>query len=187
MKETPVHRIALASKGEITTAVYTMFDSVEQWLRTGAYGDMQISPANVNVASQKQASQTIVGDSSEEECCDDVLDNRLNKAAMESASGAISMAIMRGGSVIHNLNVSSFIVGPQAQNKCADCDADVHVLDAIGVNTRIGQCTICAHYRCVRCQIKALREHVLAPESIAAHCKRCAILPEKTKKDKKKK
>lgn len=187
VKDTPVHRIQLASRAEITTTFYKMFDSVEQWLRTGTYGEMQISPANVNIASNRDAaascSHNIVGDSSDEECCDDVLDNRLNKAAMESASGAINMAILQGGAVAHILNVSSFVVGPKTTNKCADCDADVHVLDAVGLNTRMGQCNICSRYRCVRCQIRALRTRVLSPDAIGLHCERC--VPSEQKKAKK--
>lgn len=128
------------------------------------------------------------GDSTSEEdsdCCDDVLDNVLNKSAMESASGAVSLALMQGGAVMHQFGISSYVVGPGATSACADCDATVHVLDAIALNTRVGQCTLCSRHRCTTCQIKALRARVLSPDVVGLNCKRCMPVPGEQQKKKK--
>ena len=197
LKEFPMNRVAFASRADVRTTVYRMHDSVEHWLRTGMYGEQRLSAANVNVASEKSngtgggrgggdSDDDSVDDSSvDSDDCDDVLDNVLNRSAMESASGAISLALTQGGAVMHQFGIASYVVGPGATNKCADCDASVHVTEAVALNTRVGQCSLCGRHRCTPCQIKALRVRVLSPNVVHVHCKRC--LPPQQSEDKKNK
>lgn len=52
--EAPINKITLAPKADIRTTLVRIHDCVEIWLRTGMYGDVQLSKNNVNVAKPSE-------------------------------------------------------------------------------------------------------------------------------------
>lgn len=49
ISEAPINKITLAPKADIRTTLVRIHDCVEIWLRSGMYGDVQLSKNNVNV------------------------------------------------------------------------------------------------------------------------------------------
>lgn len=169
LKEGPIDRIYLAPLCDTLATALQMLHSTESWLRTGMYGVHRLSEANVNVA--RPTDTTALDSSSEEQLKDpdDLLDNRMCVAALESASGAITVSLLHGAFSMHQFGIHCHMVGRSSFNKCADCDADVGVIEGIAFGMRSGQCHLCNRKRCHKCSVAALAGNRAAP-----HCLRCA-------------
>lgn len=63
--EAPINKITLAPKADLRATLVRMHDCVEIWLRTGMYGEVQISKSNVNVSAdnkkQKKTASDVAG------------------------------------------------------------------------------------------------------------------------------
>lgn len=187
VREAPIRHVCFAPRSDMRTTFQRMYDTVENWLRTGMYGSTRLSKPNVNVASgtagsrasredacpcgaEKDQCDCILSSSSDDEDDeDDVLDNKLCKEAMESSGGAISIALLHGAFIVHQFGIETFVVGPGCHNACADCDARVGVLEGVLLKSRAGECPRCNRRRCYACASKSAQ--TLA---VPAHCKRCA-------------
>jgi hypothetical protein len=181
LKEAPVDRVYLAPLCDTLATASRMLDNTESWLRTGMYGVRRLSEANVNVA--RPADTTALDDlelnddietSSDEsnehlQDPDDLLDNRMCVAALESASRAITVSLLHGAFSMHQFGIHCYMVSQSSCNKCADCDADVGVVEGVAFGMRSGQCRLCNRKRCHRCSVAALAGSKAAP-----HCLRCA-------------
>tara|TARA_B110001450_G_scaffold248924_1_gene265665 strand:- start:39 stop:2243 length:2205 start_codon:yes stop_codon:yes gene_type:complete len=223
------NNIRLASKADIRTTLVRVHDSVETWLRTGMYGDMQLGGKNsdhvdqVDTIARPRASKKITkqkkknktadlpsgicpcyadmiltgkdcdcikspvtneSDINEADDADDadddgeILEEKLSLDAIENATGAASIAMLHGAFVVHQLGIKTYLVGDGCSNLCADCDNVVTPLQAVLLNSSVGECSKCNRRRCYDCADKALGK-VFKP--VEAGCKRCG---EKEKSDK---
>lgn len=178
--ESPIDKIHLAPRADLRTSLNRVRDGCEEWLRTGMFGDVRISRENVNIAPVNTVRGTrlpceICGScfecackpadaktdssssgSDESDDADDVADNKLNISAMESASGAMALAMIHGPFAMHNFGIKAFLLGPACKNKCADCDKDVDALQGLLFTSSSGQCALCNRRRCFECSVKAM-------------------------------
>lgn len=196
--EAPIDRIFMAPRADIRTTLNRVQDNTEAWLRTGHFGKQQISHPNVNVATGTSArknrypcktcgtcfscdcvlraatgpthTNSLDSSSSESDDDDDIMDNKICVDAMESAAGAIAIAMLHGAHAMHQFQVKCFLFGDNCSNKCADCDADVSVLQGTLFTTKAGDCRQCNRRRCYECMIKSLRS---AKPANGGHCLRC--------------
>lgn len=190
ISEAAINRIYLASRADMRTQFNSMQDRVEIWLRDGLYGQQRLSKENVNVAQvakRVQRFKASVGnddidsegdsDSSSSsgeistECEDDgdqVLDFKLNVAAMESAAGAVSVSMIEAASIFHQFGMKAFLVGEGCRQKCADCENIIGVVEGIMLESVASQCVFCNHRRCFSCASSALRRM-----DSMSHCGAC--------------
>tara|TARA_B100001057_G_scaffold498043_1_gene603903 strand:- start:91 stop:2079 length:1989 start_codon:yes stop_codon:yes gene_type:complete len=197
--EAPINKIFMAPRADVRTTLHRVQDNTEAWLRTGQFKKHQISRANVNIATgsrsrknrypckkcgtcfqcecslvcaSKTPSESLLDTSSSEsdDDGDDIMDNKICMDAMESAAGAIAIAMLHGAYAMHQFQVKCFLFGDKCSNKCADCDADVSVLQGTLFTTKAGECRQCNRRRCYKCMIKVLRS-VKPPNG--GHCLRC--------------
>jgi hypothetical protein len=177
--EVPINRLYLAPKADLRSTLFRAHDSVETWLRSGKYGHITLSKPNVNVASKVKCDKCNKGvacecipteeSSSSSDDEDDLLDNKLNQEAMESGASAISAAMIHGAFVVHQFGIKTYLVGDGCNNKCADCDKSVGVLQGVLLCSRAGECALCNRRRCYACATEALKR--MNPSE---HCARCA-------------
>ena len=195
--ESPVDKISLSPLCDQRTTLYRILDNSEGWLRTGMFGEVRITKENVNVAplptcrgtrlpctkcgtcmtcdckivnsDSQDGGKVDTSSSDESDDVDDLMDNKLNVCALETASGAIATSMIHGPFSQHMFNIKSFLLGPGAKNKCADCDKDVTALQAMLFGSKSDQCRICKRRRCFRCANDALK----ASKSPSACCVRC--------------
>ncbi len=195
VREAPIRQVCFAPRADMRTTFQRMYDTVEKWLRTGMYGSTRLSKPNVNIGSaagastdtadgacpcgaEKDKCDCILSSSSDDEDDeDDVLDNKLCKEAMESSAGAISIALLHGAFIVHQFGIETFVVGPVCQNSCADCDAEVGVLEGVLLKSRLGECPRCNRRRCYACASKAAQTM-----QVPTHCKRCVPSAEHPRK-----
>ena len=78
-------------------------------------------------------------------------DEDISEGAFEHAVNCISASMCQGPMVHHEFDMTCFLSSKYAVNKCADCDADVHLLSACFLGTRLGSCTRCNRPRCIPC------------------------------------
>lgn len=199
VQEAPIDKIFMAPRADIRTTLNRVQDNTEAWLRTGHFGKHQISRPNVNTASGKHTKKNrypcktcgtcfkcncslanttglavarLLDTSSSEsdDDGDDIMDNKICMDAMESAAGAIAIAMLHGAYAMHQFQVKCFLFGNKCSNKCADCDAEVSVLQGTLFTTKAGECRQCNRRRCYECMVKSLRS-VKPPNG--GHCLRC--------------
>ena len=195
--ESPVDKIYLAPRSDQRTTLYRILDNAEGWLRTGMFGEIRISKENVNVAPAstcrdtrlpcphcgtcfmcackfidpdvKESANTDTSSSDESDDVDDLMDNKLNVSALETAAGALATSMIHGPFSQHSFGIKSFLLGPGAKNKCADCDEDVSALQALLFGSKSDQCQLCNRRRCLKCANDALK----ASKSPSSCCLRC--------------
>lgn len=176
VREAPVRQVNFATRSEMRTTFHRMTVAVEAWMRDGMYGSTRLSAPNVNVVARGKPCER--GEKEDRICSDsestsddedDVLDNKLCKDAMESAAGAISVALVHGAFVIHQYGIETFVVGKGCHNTCADCDASVNALEGVLLKSKLGECPSCNRRRCYACASKAASMF-----GTPQHCKRCS-------------
>jgi len=112
-----------------------------------------------------------------------ITDDDVSEGAFDHAVNCTSASMCQGPLVHHDFAMGCFLSSPHAVNKCADCDAEVHLLTAAFLSTRLGACARCQRPRCIPCTAlmhsrgKAMALHQNDAER---PCKRCRP-PEKTK------
>ena len=111
------------------------------------------------------------------EWCEEV-----NMHAVGDAKSLVTAAFLNGPSVTHQLAMCSFLSFEKAENVCADCDAKVHVLDAMFLTTQFGICLKCYRHRCGPCQKKAAAWAIQNPKDTKNGCLRCRESPKKKSK-----
>ena len=167
--ESPINKISFASLHDVRTQLVRMHDLVENWLRTGFYGEASISAPNVNICQRPDAATNRAIDeamaafeddihsshsSSEDE--DEVLDHKVCVDALEQAGTSISIALLHGGFAMHNFGISAFVASEKVFNMCADCDAKVDVLQGILFANNASACAMCGRPRCFKCSTKSI-------------------------------
>ena len=108
-------------------------------------------------------------------------------AACNHGMSALGAAMCQGPMVHHQFSMACFLTGPLAVNKCADCDAEVHVLTATFLSTRFGACPECQRPRCLPCMAKVHSSTARHKHDPAKGCMRCRAAAETRKKKKGKK
>ena len=173
ISEAAINRICLASRADMRAQFNSIQDRVEIWLREGLYGQRRLSNENVNIAQVAKRAQRFKasagvddidseGDSDSscstegEDDGDQVLDFKLNVAAMESAAGAVSVSMIHAASIFHQFGIESFLVGKGCRQKCADCENTIGVIESIMLGSMASQCVLCNHRRCFSCASSAL-------------------------------
>jgi hypothetical protein len=178
VKEGVFDNIELASRADIKNKLYQIQDTIEKWLRTGCFEDNQISSPNSTKSSfnckeccslQKcksckhkseiKKAESIIDTSfgvDKHETTKQMDDNSiLNDSvcidAMETASGAISLAMLHGAFCMNHFDLKCFVFGDKCNNKCANCDEDVSVLQGTLFTTKSGKCNRCGRRRCYKC------------------------------------
>ena len=240
----------LATNQEKRSVLLTVMNSVEHWLRTGSYGNMQIHAKNsvnmrihrgngekrlmnrtelldaLELGMQDSVSQAVASGQSEESawaaarllhtgiadhvaksgedtidfnnmglsfsaevaaalglsveqpaCAEDSVDQAdACIEAFKSAVNALSAALCQGAMLHHQFSLSVFLNNASAVLPCADCDAEVHLLNAVFFSSHKSECERCHRPRCITCTSKAhSRGHPtsLDGRSHVQHCKRC--------------
>jgi hypothetical protein len=194
VREAPIDKIFTAPRADVKTTLYRVQDNAEAWLRTGVFGKHRISHPNINVAHTGQYRKNrypckvcgtcfrcdctlsdatkvqLSSSSSESDDEDHIMDNNICIDAMESAAGAIAIAMLHGAYVMHQFQIKCYLVGNGCSNTCADCDKRVGVLEGTLFGSKASQCSRCNRKRCFSCTSKSLR----ADKSPDEHCLRCA-------------
>lgn len=67
---------------------------------------------------------------------------------------ALTAAMCQGTLIMHQFDTSCFLTGPEAVNKCADCNVEVHALTSTFLSTHYGACQRCRRPRCLACASK---------------------------------
>lgn len=145
--EAPVNKLHLAPNGDMRSQLVRIHDQCEVWLRTGMYGEVRMGKTNS------------AGEAGEELCLD----------AMESATGAVSVAMLHGAFVVHQFGIKTYLVGDGCANICSDCEREITPLQGILLNSSLGECSRCNRRRCFDCA-----EKIALGERESKHgCKRC--------------
>jgi len=96
------------------------------------------------------------------------------RAAGPRATGPRATGPRATGPILtHQFDLGCYISSPHATNLCADCDADVHVLQATFLSSENSSCPICFRPRCVPCTAMMHSRGRPVREPAARHCKRC--------------
>lgn len=169
LMESPVNKISFASLHDVRTQLVRMHDLVEDWLRTGFYGEVSINSPNVNICQRPDADtrnairegmspfdDEIHSSNSSSEDEDEVLDHQVCVDALEQAGTSISIALLHGGFAVHNFGISTFVASEKIFNTCADCDAKVDVMQGILFANNASACAMCDRPRCFKCSTKSL-------------------------------
>lgn len=169
LMESPVNKVCFSSLHDIRTQLIRMHDLVEDWLRTGSYGEVSISAPNVNVCQRPGASTRSaikeamaafddddIRSSSSSEDEDEVLDHQVCVDALEQAGTSISIALLHGGFAMHNFGINTFVASEKVNNTCADCDVKVDVIQGILFANNASACAMCDRPRCFKCASRSL-------------------------------
>ena len=100
----------------------------------------------------------------------------VSEGAFDHAVNCISASMCQGAMVHHDFSMGCFLSSPHAVNKCADCDAEVHLLAAAFLGTRYGSCARCQRPRCIPCTAlmhSRGKPTALNPHDTTRACKRC--------------
>lgn len=102
--------------------------------------------------------------------------------AFKSANSVLSAAMCQGPMVHLQFSMGAFLSSVHAINKCADCDADVHLLTATFLSSAHSACERCDRSRCVACTDRAQQlftSKAPTPDGVAPvrHCLRCKPAP----------
>ena len=116
------------SQSVVRDVLIRSHDSVEEWLRTGLYGDVSLSPPT-NEAGM---------------CC----------SAIATGASTVQVALLHGTSVGHQFGIESFIISDHCFNSCAACEKTVGVLQGIVLNTEWSECKNCSMKMCIACASK---------------------------------
>lgn len=180
LAEAPVNKITFATLAEVRLQLIRMHDLVENWLRTGFYGEVCLNRPNVNIGVRQpkkcarygtEECDCIGSCSSSSDDGDDVLDNRVCVDALEQAATSISIAFLHGGFAVHNFGIQTFLAGDRITNTCADCDARVDVLQGVLFANAASTCALCDRPRCFKCSTRSLAK----PRQQS--CLRCSNAP----------
>jgi hypothetical protein len=164
LREAPINRVTMADNADVRATLLRMYDSVEYWLSTGLYARVRISNANVNVSKRPEGSSS----SGSDEDGDDVIEKKLCLDAVESGASMLSVAMLHGASVMHQLGMRCHLVGEGCTSKCADCDAEVSPVQGMLFGCTFSACAHCGRRRCFACITKATNN------GRTLQCKRCA-------------
>jgi len=139
---------------------------------------------------QLQLPSTILQESWREEKdldCGGMNPENICLSACDHGMSALGAAMCQGPMVHHQFSMACFLTGPNATNKCANCDAEVHVLTSTFLSTRFGACPQCQRPRCLPCMAKVHSSTDRHKHDPAKGCMRCcvAVDPRKKKKGKK--
>ena len=171
LREAPINRVTIADNADCRATLLRMYDSIGYWLKTGLYAQVRISNANVNV-SKKPAGASSSGSDDDS---DDVIEKKLCLDAVESGASLLSVAMLHGASVMHQLGMRVHLVGDNCFAKCADCDESVNPLQGMLFGCTYAACAHCGRRRCFDCITKAI------PDKRMAHCTRCSTSPKKAR------
>ena len=108
--------------------------------------------------------------SSESDDDDYIMDSKICIDAMESAAGAMAMAMIHGPSVMHQFHIKCYLVGKSSSNTCADCDKRVSVTEGTLFGSKASECSQCNRKRCFACTSRSMRVDMARDK----HCLRCA-------------
>jgi hypothetical protein len=181
IKEAPIDKIFLAPRCDLRTTMGRVQDNIEAWLRTGMFGQHRLSKPNINIASPvssryregcmpchtcgtcfkcscpETSKDGAASSSSDSDDNDDILDNKICISAMESAAGAMAIAMIHGAYVMHQFGIQCFLASDHCTNKCADCEEDVTVYEGTLFSSKESECRKCNRKRCFKCTTNALR------------------------------
>jgi len=99
--------------------------------------------------------------------------NHVCFAAFNHGMSALAAAMCQGPMVHHQFSMGCFLASPYAVNKCADCDAEVHLLTSTFLSTRFGSCPTCQRPRCLVCMTKVHSSTPRYKHDPAKCCMRC--------------
>lgn len=99
--------------------------------------------------------------------------NHVCFAAFNHGMSAVAAAMCQGPMVHHQFAMGCFLVSPYASNRCADCDADVHLLTSTFLSTRFGSCPTCQRARCLVCMTKVHSSTPRYKHDPSKSCLRC--------------
>ena len=118
--------------------------------------------------------------------CVDMNPESVCHAACMHGMSALGAAMCQGPMVHHQFAMTCFLTAPNAVNKCADCDAEVHVLTSTFLSTRLGSCPQCQRPRCLPCMARVHSSTEWHRLDTAKGCLRCKATDAKKKKKSKK-
>jgi len=98
--------------------------------------------------------------------------------AFNGGKSALSASMCQGPMVHHQFSMGCFLSSPYTVNKCADCDAHVHVLSATFLGSRYAHCPRCNRSRCIPCTAllhSRGRPSDFNPMDASRPCKRCRV------------
>jgi hypothetical protein len=153
-----INRMVSATRADTRTSLLRLLDSVEAWLRTGYYGDIQLSLKNPKADTVDRNTLK------KHECA-------LNNDATEAAAATISDLFLFGISAVHGYAQSAYIVGPGCVNLCADCDTMIGPLESMLFNHSAQECSNCNRKRCYNCSEVAI--HSARKAFLPKNCRRC--------------
>tara|TARA_Y100000768_G_scaffold280532_1_gene215506 strand:+ start:9488 stop:11707 length:2220 start_codon:yes stop_codon:yes gene_type:complete len=103
--------------------------------------------------------------------------------AFRGGISCIAAAMCQGPMVHHQFrDLRIYATSEGAKNICADCDSEVHVLQASFLSTRFSECTTCKRARCLNCSeiaaSRALKKKGTSVQVIG--CLRCKPSPKES-------
>lgn len=103
--------------------------------------------------------------------------------AFRGGISCVAAAMCQGPMVHHQFrDLRIYATWEGAKNKCADCDIEVHVLQASFLSTRFSECTTCKRARCLNCSeiaaSRALKKKGASVQVIG--CLRCKTPPKES-------
>ena len=127
-------------------------------------------------ASKTEASKSSIDDPLNVLQGVDVDEEMVCEQAVGHAVNLVSSAMCQGPMVHHEFQIGCFLSNSNAIIKCANCDADVHLLSAAFLTTRQGACQLCRRPRCIPCTALSHSKQRSAPlnsQDSSQGCMRC--------------